>query len=42
MQNIQSFHLGRMESEKEKQIADQTVVMENLKNEISDTEKQIK
>ena len=42
MEDIKTFHIGRAQSEKEQQIGDQTAVIENLKNQISDTEKQIK
>jgi hypothetical protein len=42
MQDIQEWKLGRAESEKEQQVADQTRVMEQLKSQISDTQNQIK
>ena len=42
MDGIKSYHIGRLENEKMQQISDQTMVIEKLKNEISDIEKQIK
>lgn len=41
MDNIQGFHLGRSRDEKAQQIGDQTKVVETLKSQISDLEKQI-
>ena len=42
MEDIKKFHLGRTNSEKEAQIGNQTGVIEKIKNQINDTEKQIK
>ncbi len=42
MDDIKKFHLGRLDSEKEQQIADQTAVIERLKNAIIDVDNQIK
>src|ERR1035437_7683063 len=42
MDDIKKFHIGRLDSEKEQQIANQTVVIERLKNAITDDENQIK
>jgi hypothetical protein len=41
MDAIQQWQLGRTEDEKAQQISDQTRVIEELKNQISETEKQI-
>ena len=42
LDNIQDFKIGRSEDEKAQQIADQTKVVEQLKSQINDLEKQIK
>ncbi len=41
LDDIQKWKLGRSEDEKAQQIEDQTKVIEDLKNQIADTEKQI-
>jgi hypothetical protein len=42
MDDIKKFHLGRLDSEKEQQVASQTAVIEKLNNDINDIQKQIK
>ncbi len=42
LEDIKTIHIGRFQSEKEQQIGDETKIIEDLKNQISDTEKQIK
>ncbi len=42
MDDVQGFKIGRSEDEKQQQVADQTKVIETIKGQISDLEKQIK